>query len=150
MSDEPVSVDAREPWQLEAAIALLAGSRWLSGLSFLLAGIAAFALAAADMRGAYARGAASAVLGLAVVSAYLALRSAMDRHFFRALAKESASLASALAAFDAALRSIGWVSEAEMGRQLHDRVAGVQRLVRALGIVLLVQVLLVAGVPWLR
>lgn len=118
-------------------------------LAFVLTGIAAFALAATDMPATQARIAAAAVLALGTVSAYLALRSTMDAHFFGAFL-ETESLPATFAAFDSALQSLGWIPDAKAGRALTDRVRGAQRLVHVQAVVLLAQVLLVAAIPWLR
>ena len=150
MSTTSASGTAFDRWRLEAAIALLKGSRWVAAFSILLAVIAGVALAATDLQGAHARIAASAALGLGAVSAYLALRSAMDEHCFRAFRDETSGLPEALAAFDTALQSLGWVTAAKAGRELSDRVRGARRLVSAQAIVLLGELLLVAAIPWLR
>ena len=44
MNSESTPVSAANRWLVEGAVALLAGSRWLAGLSLVLAGAAAFAL----------------------------------------------------------------------------------------------------------
>ncbi|MCK7492912.1 MAG: hypothetical protein MZW92_16410 [Comamonadaceae bacterium] len=85
-----------------------------------------------------------------MAAAYLALRAAMDLEFFRRFRHELPAIGATLASFDEALRSLGWISEAKAGRALVERVAGVQRLARAQGILALLQAILVASIPWLR
>lgn len=150
VSAASASGTAYDRWCLEAAIALLKGSRWVAGLSFLLASIAGVALAATDLQGVYARIAASGALALGAAAAYLALRVEMDEHFFRAFRDATSAVPESLAAFDAALQSLGWVTAAKAGRELCARVRGTRRLVSGQAIVLLAQLLLVAAIPWLR
>jgi hypothetical protein len=139
-----------ESWLVEAAIAVLTGGRWIACFSLALAGIAAFALVVTDLHEVPLRVAVSAVLALGAVAAYLALRNAMDQVFFKALRPQLPAIGATLASLDGALRTLGWLSEEKAGRGLAARVAGVQQLVRAQGIVLLTQVVLVACVPWMR
>ena len=149
MSDKRLANDD-ECWLVEAAIAALAGSRWVAWFSLVLTGICAFALVATDLQGLLPCIAASAVLVLGAIAAYLALRTAMDRVFFEALRLQVTSIGPALASFDVALITLRWLPAAKAGRVLVDRVAGVERLVRAQGIILLMQAMLVASMPWLR
>lgn len=150
MNSESTAVYDANRWLVEGAVAVLAGSRWLAGLSLVLAGVAACALATGALPGRHAHMAASAALLLGVAAAYLALRAAMDLEFFRSFRHELPAIGATLASFDEALRSLGWQSEAKAGRALVERVTGVQRLVRAQGILALVQAILVASIPWLR
>jgi hypothetical protein len=139
-----------ELWLVEAAIALLAGGRWIACFSLVFAGTAAFALVATDLREVPLRVAVSTVLALGAVAAYLALRNAMDHVFFVALRPSLPAASPTLASLDSALRTLRWFPEKKAGRGLAARVAGVQQLVRAQGVVLLMQVVLVACVPWMR
>ena len=149
MNDEQPGND-HERWLVEAAIALLAGSRWLTWLSIVFAGVCAFALAATDLQGTLPRLAVSTVLALGAVAAYLALRTTMDRVFFQALRQPPFVPGSRLAAFDEALRTLRWLHVEKAGRGLAERVAGAKKIVRAQGIVLLLQAVLLAVVPWTR
>lgn len=149
MNDErPRNED--DSWLVEAAIALLAGGRWIACFSLVLAGIAAFALVTTDLPEVSLRVAVSAVLALGAVAAYLALRNAMDRVFFQVLRPQLTAIGATLASFDRALLALRWLPEKKAGRGLAARVAGVRQLVRAQGVVLLTQVVLVACVPWMR
>jgi len=150
MNRESTPLPDANRWLVEGAVAVLAGGRWMAGLSLVLAGAAAFALVSGDLPGRYAQTAASAALLLGVAGAYAALRAAMDLEFFRSFRNELPAIGATLASFDEALRVLGWISEAKSDRALAARVAGAQRLVRAQGILALGQAILVASIPWLR
>jgi hypothetical protein len=132
----------------DAALGLIAGSRWFAALSLLLSGAAALALALAVPAGAAARIAAAAVLLLGVAAAYLALRLELDGRLFRGLG-DAAAAEAALAGLDAALRALGWIPRAKAGRPLEARIAGLQRLTFAQGMVALAQAIILAFLPWL-
>lgn len=149
MSDGQPPVDGNASWLVEAGIALLEGSRRLAQGSLVLAGVSAFALVATELPRVPQRFAASAALALGVVAAYLALRTVMDLMFFRAFRSHAGSLDATLASFDAALRVLRWIPDVKAGRGINDRVAGIRRVVRMQGIVLLAQAVLIACVPWL-
>lgn len=149
MSGKQSPVDGNASWLIEAGIALLEGSCWFARGSLMLAGVSTFALVVTGLPRDPQRFVALAVLALGVVAAYLALRTVMDLVFFRAFRSHAGSLDVTFASFDAALRVLRWIPDAKAGRGINDRVAGVRRLVRIQGIVLLAQAVLIACVPWL-
>ena len=115
MNDERPRIDD-ECWLVEAAIALLAGGRWIASFSLLLAAISAFALVATDLYAVSLRLAVSAVLVLGAVAAYLALRNAMDLVFFEALRPPRPATRATLASLDGALLALGWLPGKKAGR----------------------------------
>ena len=134
--------------QAENAVACLALGQSLERLSLALTVVALLALAIAPLPLA-PRLALCLAAAAGLVAQYYALRTAFDRPVFAAWARRwrdsGADPAADLAAFDAALAAAGLgPSPAGPIRSLADRLAGVRRLLRRLGLCCILQV-----VAWL-
>lgn len=70
---------------------------------------------------------------------YLAMRLEIDRGLFQRLAERLDTIGDDLATLDCALAELGLKKETDIPRSLPDRVTGVFRLTKALGVVVAVQ-----------
>lgn len=136
-------------WHVEAALGLIAGARWMTALSMAFTAAAAFTLALFGAGRLGLTALASVVIALGLAQTFLALRCTIDARLFRRLRERmnvANPTATALPSLDSALQSLGWIDAAKAGRPLATRVAGVARLVRLHGLLLVAQAM---ALPWL-
>ena len=91
----------------------------------------------------------AALAALALLPAlYLGLRLEIDRGLFQRLADAQDANGDDLAALDCALEELGWKTREAYARPLPARVAGVVRLMKAMGGVVGVQLVLIGWVTF--
>lgn len=140
--------DEHDRWQIEAALGLISGGRWIAALSLLLSAVAGIALLFPSRSAPWFHVLAAAVIVLGLAQCYLALRCAIDAHLFRRL-RDHGGQENPLASLDRALQFLGWLPAEKASRPLAARVLGVARLVRWQGVVALVQALLLPLLGWI-
>ncbi|RQS60727.1 hypothetical protein DID96_34080 [Burkholderia sp. Bp8963] len=139
--------DPSAPFRIAAARGALDAGAWASAVAFAAALAGAWVAAgwAAAPLARVLLATVSTVAGIAAL--WCAVRIAIDRRLFAALARASAvsaapdSAGDALAALDRALADLGWIDDAKAGRALDARVRGAVRLCRS--------ALLIAIAQWL-
>jgi hypothetical protein len=116
-----------------------------TGLSIVAAGGGAVAAVSAAM---LAIAFWSAALAIGVIAQWVGFRVAFDARLFARLADDAKTGTLDLARFDAAMSALGLMPIDKVGRSVDARCKGALALLRALGIVIVVQAVLVvvAGV----
>ncbi|KVN13524.1 hypothetical protein WT09_02965 [Burkholderia stagnalis] len=128
--------DPSAPYRIAAARGALDAGAWAIVAALAAAG-AGWWVAAGWMAAPLARALLAAVSTASGVAAlWYAVRIAIDRRLFAALAHAAAATApdgtgDALAALDRALADLGWIDAAKAGRALDARVRGAIGLCRA-------------------
>jgi hypothetical protein len=125
-------------WPARVASALGGASRWCAASSLLIT-LAAFVIGAAtDTQSAAAAVLPGLIVVLGAVQIGLAVRIEFDRRIFDLLA----AAPEGWSGFDDAMRELGLMDRAKIGRPPAARAAGLARLVRWHGGLLLAQLLL--------
>jgi hypothetical protein len=132
-----------QAWQIHLALGLCRGGRLLVLASLVLTALA--------FSGTWLYGPASSVFQQLLVSLatlmllpvlYLGLRLEIDRGLFQRLAQAQDSLPQDLDSLDTALAELGWKPTPAQPRPLADRVAGLARLTKGLGGLVVAQLLM--------
>jgi hypothetical protein len=122
-----------EAWIARSGAALCRGARWPLGFSLALSVLAGARLLFEPRQAPIVL---MAVLAAGTAQAYLALRIELDRIVFERFAEDPASAPD----FDAALVQVGWAKSPAASRSMADRVHGMYGFVKAVLLVLLLQV----------
>lgn len=149
MGNGPVTrVRAMSPqaWQLQLALGACRAARLLV-VSALALALFAFTLLTTPVGPLDRTLAALAALAL-LPALYLGLRLEIDRGLFQRLADAQDANGDDLAALDCALEELGWKVRKASPRPLAARVAGVVRLMKAMGGVVGAQVALIGWVTF--
>ena len=140
---------SRDQWIARSAAALCAASRWLSGASLVLAGLALCYLYNLPTVRAPVAVALSFAVAAGAGQAYLVLRVEFDRRIFEALAETAAGSADAAHAFNRAMLAPGLTAEGKAGRTVLQRAEGLVSLVRKAGWLFVSQLVLLIVAPWI-
>jgi len=125
------------------SLALRAG-RTMRALTTGLSVVAAAGMALAGLpAGVPAMAFLTVTLGLGALAQWLAFRIAFDAALFGRLADESRRGQLDLAGFDRAMQSLGMLPAAKAGRDVAARCRGALTLLRALGVVVVMQIVLI-------
>lgn len=128
--------DSADAFTAHAVAGALSGATWIAWAGLGFAALTAWLVATS----AAPRAVAAAPLLLSLAQLWLLLRVAIDRRLFDALAAGADRHGPPdLAALDAALSGLGWISADKAGRPLPERARGAMRLVRASAMVALAQ-----------
>jgi hypothetical protein len=135
-----------QAWQIQLALGACRAARLLA-VSALALTLFAFTLLTTPI-GPLDR-ALAALAALALLPAlYLGLRLEIDRGLFQRLADAQDANGDDLASLDRALEELGWKKGEAPPRPLATRVAGIVRLMKAMGAVVGVQVALIGWVTF--
>ncbi|MEK2601378.1 hypothetical protein [Burkholderia arboris] len=138
--------DPSAPFRIAAARGALDAGAWAIAAALAAAG-AGWWIAAGWAPATLARGLLAVVsTGSGIAALWYAVRIAIDRRLFAALARAAAgdgALDDGLEALDRALTDLGWIDATKVGRALDARVRGAVGLCRAGVLVAIVQWLVV-------
>ncbi|ALX12292.1 hypothetical protein P350_12455 [Burkholderia cepacia JBK9] len=138
--------DPSAPFRIAAARGALDAGAWAIAAALAAAG-AGWWIAAGWAPATLARGLLAVVsTGSGIAALWYAVRIAIDRRLFAALARAAAgdgALDDGLEALDRALTDLGWIDATKAGRALDARVRGAVGLCRAGVLVAIVQWLVV-------
>ena len=141
--------NSRDPWMARCATAACVASRWISGTSIVLAGLALYCLYFVSAGGALVAAAISIAAVAGAAQAYLAVRIEFDRAIFESFAGAAAEAAGAADGFDRAAQALGLLFSGKAGRDFTRRTAGVLSLVKMAFLVFLVQLALLVAAAWM-
>jgi len=122
-----------EAWMARSGAGLCRGARWPLALSLALSVLAGARLLVEPRQAPIIL---MAVLAAGIAQAYFALRIEFDRVIFERFAEDPASAPE----FDAALVQAGWAKSPVAPRSMADRVHGMYGFVKAVLLVLLLQI----------
>lgn len=141
----------RERWIAGITAALCAASRWLIGVAIIMTMIGATRLVLFPPEQIFAKLGLCLVLAFGAIQLYLAVRIEFDRQLFELLAEHGDGDAQRLADLDGAMRVLRLQNENEthQERDLTARAKGLISLIQWLAWVLVSQLALLAGLPWI-
>jgi hypothetical protein len=130
--------------QLTLCSEALRAARTMRALTTGLSVVAAAGMAVAGLlAGVPAMAFWTVTLGLGALAQWLAFRIAFDAALFGRLADDGRRGQLDLAGFDRAMQSLGMLPAAKVGRDVAARCRGALTLLRALGVVVVMQIVLI-------